>query len=372
MVDVMLEILFVSIATIIAVLIVFFLYRAIAPRRTPPIRDGSGRVVPGSIAELTSVQIEGLRQWLLIRGRDVSKPLLLFLHGGPGSAHIGVFRRYQRELERHFVVVQWDQRGAGLSGEGPLEDATLNKEQFIKDGLAVTDYLRSRFKVPKVYLVGHSWGTGLGYILAQRHPDRYLAYAGIACMSNDLGKRNYEATLAKARELGDREAIADLELLGPPPFKQIPKVKGLLHRVEPGHEGLSGMLIVFKHCERLHGDALRLNMTSIFVRDLLLSKEYRLSDSLAWMKRKGHLINLTYHECNENLDLEGEGTTFQLPLFFLLGRHDLQTAAGAAAELFEKVKAPRKELVWFDASHHIMWEKTAEYQDALIRLFEVR
>lgn len=360
----------VFLSAFVAASAIFLLWRALTPRHTPAFRDRLGRVIPGSIAELCAVAIHGCRQWLLIRGIDRAKPVLLFLHGGPGAAHIGVFRKYQRTLEKYFVVVQWDQRGAGLSGAGPLDDGTLSKEQFVRDGLAVTDHLRERFKAKRIWLVGHSWGTGLGYILAQRWPDRYHAYAGIAHMPADnLGRRNWEAILGKARELGEAEAVRELEALGPPPYKAIPGSRGLLHKVEEGNQRFAGMLTVFKWCQHFGGDAVGLDMTRVFIRDLLFSQEYRLGDAIAWIDRKGHLANRTFIECNEELDLKSEGLSFDIPVFFLLGRHDLQTYYRAGEELFEAITAPQKRLFWFDAAHHIPWECTDEYQRVLVDAF---
>ncbi len=165
---------FVAILTGLIVLgmAVFLVYRYFAPRRTPVIRGEN------AIAELCAIPINGVKQWLLIRGVDKRKPVLLFVHGGPGSAHIAILRNYQMELEKHFVVVQWDQRGAGLSGLEPIDDTTYNKEQFVADGLKVTQYLRERFGQDRIFLVGHSWGSALGYIMAVRHPEYYRAFAG--------------------------------------------------------------------------------------------------------------------------------------------------------------------------------------------------
>ena len=72
--------------------------------RTPPIRDNKGRILKNSIASLEPVRIGGIKQWVLIRGADKNNPLLLFLHGGPGSAQIGFIRKYEQELEKHFIV----------------------------------------------------------------------------------------------------------------------------------------------------------------------------------------------------------------------------------------------------------------------------
>jgi len=201
-----------SVLGIVALAVALFAaYRILAPRHTPAIREKK------SIAELIAIPVNGIRQWLLIHGVDKNKPVLLFLHGGPGSAHIAVMRNYQKELEKHFVVVQWDQRGAGLSGMEPVPDETYTKEQFIADGLEVTLYLRERFKQDKIFLVGHSWGSGLGYMMSIRKPEYFRAFAGLGQMSKDGEKLSYEETFKVAREANNQEAVKELLELGAPP-----------------------------------------------------------------------------------------------------------------------------------------------------------
>jgi pimeloyl-ACP methyl ester carboxylesterase len=341
----------------------FLAYRYFAPRRTPGIKGEH------AIAELFTLSINGVRQWLLIRGVDRRKPVLLFAHGGPGSAHIGILRNFQNELEKNFVVVQWDQRGAGLSGLESVPDETYTKEQFVADGLAVTQYLRERFKQDRIFLVGHSWGSGLGYILAVRHPEYYRAFAGLGQMARDGESLAYAETLKVAREANNPEAIQELELLGAPPYKNVPKIKGVLHQAEPGHEAFAGMMVRFKWSEALGGDAKYIKIANLVVKELLLSTEYSLTDAFAWLKNKAHSVNLTYEECNQNLDLYKEGTEFKIPVFFLLGKWDLLTVPMGAVALMEVITAPQKEIIWFDSGHEIHWERPKEYQEALIDRF---
>jgi pimeloyl-ACP methyl ester carboxylesterase len=342
----------------------FVAYRYFAPRRTPKIKGEQ------AIAELISIPVNDVQQWLLIRGVDSRKPVLLFLHGGPGSAHIGVMRNYQQELEKHFVVVQWDQRGAGLSGSESVPDETYNKEQFIADGLEVTCYLRERFKQDRIFLVGHSWGSGLGYMMAVRHPEYYRAFAGLGQMSRSGEAMAYEETLRVARDANNPEAIRELELLGPPPYKNVPKVKGVLHQAKPGHEAFAGMQVRFKWSAILGGDAKYINITSLFIRELLLSSEYTWWDAFAWLKHKAHSINLMYETCNQDIDLYQEGTDFQIPIFFLLGKWDLLTVPAGAVALMDAISAPQKQIFWFDAGHEVHWERPKEYQQVLIESFE--
>ena len=348
---------------IVLIVGVFLAYRYLAPRHTP------GTKGENSIAELFSIPINGIKQWVLIRGEDRTKPVLLFLHGGPGSAQIGIMRNYQKELEKHFVVVQWDQRGAGLSGMEPVDAATINKEQFVADGIDVTKYLLERFKQDKIFLVGHSWGSALGYILAVRHPEYYRAFAGLGQMSRDGEGLAYAETLKVARGADNKEAIRELLELGAPPYTKIPSAKGTLHKAEPGHEAVAGMLVRFKWSEALGGDAKYIKISNLVARELLLSSEYTFMDAMGWLKNKGRSVNLTYKECNDDIDLYTEGTQFKIPIYFLLGRWDLLTVPSGAEALMAAINAPQKEIIWFDTGHEIHWERPKEYQKALIERF---
>jgi pimeloyl-ACP methyl ester carboxylesterase len=361
--DIILRCLGASLLILFLALAAFLAFRLLAPRRTPAIRGAN------AIAELISIPINGVQQWLLLRGVDRTSPLLLFIHGGPGTGMIGVMRRYQRELEKHFIVVQWDQRGAGLSGMAPVDAATMNKEQFIADGVEITRYLLNRFQRRQLFLVGHSWGSALGYILARRFPQYYAAFAGLGQISRDTEELAYNATFAVARQAGNQDAIRELTELGSPPYTKIPQVKGTLHQVEPGHEALAGMLVRFKWSEALGGDAKYINITRLIAGELLLSSEYTFQDALAWLKNKGRSITLMYEECNRDIDLYQEGTEFAMPVFFLLGRYDLLTVPSGAEALFETLRAPEKKIYWFDAGHEIHWERPAETQQTLIEVF---
>ena len=81
-----------------------------------PARDGSytaAIVSQNGIASLEPVMLGGVEQWILIRGHDVDNPVLIYLHGGPGSPAILYGRFAFSGLEQHFTVVTWDQRGCG-------------------------------------------------------------------------------------------------------------------------------------------------------------------------------------------------------------------------------------------------------------------
>lgn len=104
-------------AMVIAIALVFVATFAIVaqPASTDPIVDANGDELTGSVAELTSVDTNGNDLALMIRGHDTDNPVLLFLAGGPGGSEMGSMRNHLPELEEHFTVATWDQRGAGKS-----------------------------------------------------------------------------------------------------------------------------------------------------------------------------------------------------------------------------------------------------------------
>lgn len=139
---------------------------------------------PGTleISELEKVRIGGVDQWLFSQGKSRNNPVLLVLHGGPGAGSIGFARYFYTELEKQFIVVNWDQRGAGKSYSLFMSDVT--PETYLSDTHEVILFLKRKFNVPKIYLMGHSWGGYLGAIIANRYPEDLFAYIGIGPVVN--------------------------------------------------------------------------------------------------------------------------------------------------------------------------------------------
>jgi pimeloyl-ACP methyl ester carboxylesterase len=144
--------------------------------RSSPIVDEGGRPVVGSLSEKIRVTIHGVEQGMFIRGRDATKPVLLFVHGGAGMPEYFLFQKYSttREvLEEHFTVCWWERRGAGLSYSANLSPQTMTITQMVSDLLAVTDYLRDRFHQPRIYLMAHSGGTFFALQAVAHAPQSY-------------------------------------------------------------------------------------------------------------------------------------------------------------------------------------------------------
>jgi pimeloyl-ACP methyl ester carboxylesterase len=152
----------------------------LSPGAPAPFRDQGGKTLAGSISEKLHVNINGVEQGMFIRGKDKTKPVLLFLHGGPGMPEFAISQGYPAVLEDYFVVCWWEQRGSGLSFNTDIPPDTLTEKQLISDTLAVTNYLRSRFGQDKIYLMAHSGGSFFGIQAAARAHELYHAYISLA------------------------------------------------------------------------------------------------------------------------------------------------------------------------------------------------
>jgi hypothetical protein len=186
---------------------------------TPPITYANGKPLPGSIATLEKINLNGTEQWITIRGHDVDKPVLLNLGmGSPGGGGFAT-RSLFEPLEEHFVVVSWDEPGTGKSYNA-VPISTLTPQRFIEDGHALTLYLCERFHQDKIYIYGVSWTSILGVWLAQEYPELYYAYIGNGQMVNTFRDdlMGYELALKYSVERGDAKMVETLQHNGPPPY----------------------------------------------------------------------------------------------------------------------------------------------------------
>jgi pimeloyl-ACP methyl ester carboxylesterase len=193
------------------------------PARTDAIGGPDGEDLAGSVAEPMTVEVNGHDLAMMIRGHSVDDPVLLFLAGGPGGSEMGAMRNHLPELEEHFVVVTWDQRGTGKSYPALDPTSTLTLGSVIDDTIAVTNYLRDRFGDDRIYLLGQSWGTILGVLAVQQQPELYRAYIGAGQMVSPLATDRifYDDTLVWARDDGHTGLVDGLTEIGPPPYDKM-------------------------------------------------------------------------------------------------------------------------------------------------------
>jgi proline iminopeptidase len=128
------------------------------------------------------IKINGVNQYLEIKGVSRANPVLLFVHGGPSWPATPMIRKYNQELTKDFVLVSWDQRNCGRSKTD--SSAILTPDLYVEDAHQVTQYLKKEFHAKKILLVCHSWGTIIGIKSALKYPEDYAAYIGLGQFVN--------------------------------------------------------------------------------------------------------------------------------------------------------------------------------------------
>ena len=291
------------------------------------------------ISKIQKIELGGVSQWTLIRGENKGNPVVLFLHGGPGASETALLRKYNGELEKHFTMVFWDQRGTTKSYSKHIPRETMTLNQLMNDANELILYLKGELHTDKIILVGHSWGTVLGMELAKKYPENFICYVGIGQVINsDMGEKiSYNYTLSKAKELDNKKAISDLEKMGEP-------VGG---KYSPWDMGTQRKWLL-----RFGGERHTKNNYRDYAFAFLNSREYTLFDMFKFYK--GSAFSWVLREDEEKIDFFTQTPELEIPVFFCAGKYDYNTPTELVKEYFAMVKAPNKKLTEFDNSGHML------------------
>jgi len=313
---------------------------------TPPILDGNGNVLEGSIAELNQIDINGSKQWITIRGNSIDKPILLFLAGGPGGSQLAATRNELKELEKHFIVVNWDQPGSGKSFNA-VAKKDLTVQRYINDGEEVTKYLTNRFNKDKVYVLGQSWGSALGILLVKEYPQLYYGFIGTGQMVSflDTEKADYELAKKLADENGESDLLAKLDKQGTPPY----------YGDDVTWKSATYLMYLSKEMSR-NPQILNSGYNTLAE---VGAPEYGMYDKINYFRGIVTTFNHVYPQLY-NIDFRNDATKIDVPVYFFIGRHDINAPTYFVEDYYNKLKAPVKELIWFEHSGHDPWRNETD------------
>lgn len=286
------------------------------------------------IYSLERISLGGMDNAILLRGRDSGNPLLLWLHGGPGAGQIDVAWKRFSALEEDFVLVQWDQPGAGKSNPRCIDETSLTFARFISDARELTAYLKARFPGRPIFLLGHSWGSQLGARLARDYPEDYAAYIGVSQVVKAEAAEMiaYEWLGGKIAGARCRRDAKTLESLGPPPYAD--------------HEAYVG----FARLVESYGGGMDIGATEL-ISTFLQSPDYRLGDLSAWLRGAKRGSGVMWEETRRQ-DLRKDVPSLGLPSYFISGVLDRNTPPELVELYVEALDAPRKRFVRFEHSAH--------------------
>ena len=308
------------------------------------------------IASLEEITLGGEKQWILIRGYDVSNPVLIFLHGGPGSACIFYTKYSLGGLEEDFTTVGWDQRGSGKSYHESIDPNTLTLDQLYGDTYELILKMRERFGIDKVYLMGISWGSILGIKIAKQYPEVLHSYIGVSQVVNTARGIviTYNKVLDEANERGNQAAITELSGIH-------------LDSIWEHSEIISKWVEEFGFGD-FHNDLIaqqiRVDLASTLTeytpedianldKGKLLYNQSPLGNDLSWLR---------------NIDMPSQIPSLEIPVYFLAGSFDYKTPSQLVDEYFQSLVSPAgKKLIWFENSAHIpILEEREIFQDTMI------
>ncbi|KAA3639894.1 MAG: alpha/beta hydrolase, partial [Bacteroidetes bacterium] len=311
------------------------------PARTPGIHSNSDN----SIATINYIEIGGVEQCVLIRGEDTDNPILLFLHGGPGMPMMYMAHEFQRPLEKHFTVVQWDRRGAGKTYSRNIPSAeSMNVNQILKDAFTLIDTLKTRYNQEKIILAGHSFGTYLGSIMVSQRPELFSAYVSIGQVVDNARSLTLQEAFIReqAEKSGRDDIISALE--------------------QPSKPGFENWLFEF-------GGELK-ESKSFFplIWSGLQAPEYTLAETLDVAKGSSFSsLNMKYNVLTNSI-LE-EITAYNIPVYFFIGQSDYTTPHELVQKYYETITAPDKEIVYFENSAHFpFFEEPEKFCKEILRL----
>jgi pimeloyl-ACP methyl ester carboxylesterase len=291
---------------------------------------------PGGINDQRFLDINGCQQWVTIRGQDRANPVLLILHGGPGSSYIPFTPRLTA-WEKHFTIVQWDQPGAGKTFQrnGRADPVGLFLARLAADGTELTGQVRGLLGSPPVILLGSSVGSITGLQMAQQRPDLFRAYVGVNQNSPGSGPVTHQLTCHAARQQGNLKALRLLQDIGPDPshwsIGQHQRLMKLAIRVTTGVPDM---------------------VYDLMLPALMFSPDYTMSDITDYQRAMTYTNRQLFTELRSYDQREPRGE-LAIPVFFFQGERDIITPGSTARAYLQHIRAPHAQFVAIPGAGHL-------------------
>jgi pimeloyl-ACP methyl ester carboxylesterase len=284
-----------------------------------------------SIDEGVFVRIHGVDQWVTIRGKDASNPALLMI----GGASFSRLALWFEPWELHFTLVQWDQPGAGSTWvkNGDAGCGPITLDRLARDGIAVAEFACRRLGVDRLILLGISLGSAIGLKMIRQRPALFSAYAANGQLVNWARQEalSYALVLERARSTGDRDAVTELEAIGPPPYGDIAQdvIKSKYSVAQTPGERAAVMAL---------DRNVLMSMNQPPAGSRFVPEGLGLADM---MERASAVYGLIRSEL-AGFDARALGLRFDVPMVFLDGRDDIHHVASEAQAYAAELEAPSK------------------------------
>lgn len=314
--------------------------------------SGSKENIKDTVVNTQSlIELGGEKQYVEMTGASSKNPVLLFLHGGPGWPQTPHLRYFNAALTKSVTLINWDQPGCGKSYMSNPDPKNLSLKQLVQDAHELTLLLKKKFQQDKIYLAGFSWGSVLGIHLVTEYPEEYAAYFGISQLV-DINK-SIELSRGwikqQAQSKGDKKMLA------------------LVARLENKDSSLckTPLDCFFKKYEMLteYGGAIYKKESEAEIK--IAETKYEDYKNYDWLKgfmySASRLGDAIFETNFTNI------TELKVPVYFFVGRHDWSLPASVTEGFYNKLTAPKKEMVWFEESgHECLEEEPTNFNKAIL------
>ena len=320
---------------IVVLIAVFFLVRAIGKviyNKTPD----------GGINKSMYVDISGTKQWINIYGEDVNNPVLLYLHGGPGSATSHMDYVITRKWADVYTVVTWDQRNCGKSYDASQNETVLTKELFLTDGKELTEFILEYLSKDKITILGHSWGSILGANLVLEYPGYYECFIGAGQLVDYLENEEAFKQEALLWAEGDEETLR------------------LVNQLTPNNTTVEHFTVKNTIMQKYGYDMMVNGADYNLITTIIFNPNYSIADWIKYLNvdMSSYLDFYTAEEFAE-FSLKGKDD-YQVPFYNINGDKDYQTNYKLAQEYFEEVNAPYKQMFIMENMTHGLLESDSD------------
>lgn len=313
---------------------------------------------PNGIDQGEYVTIGGIQQYIYHRGQDKENPVLLFLHGGPGSPMLPFAHDFQLPWEDQVTVVHWEQRNSGktfFANDPKKVTPTTTMEQALQDTYEVVRYLQKKYNKERILLLGHSWGSVLGSLFTLQYPHMVQAYVGVGQVVNmfENERIGYEKALECSRQASNQKDMDALQALSP----------------YPDHLCSDAMINKLMKLRKLQGKyKLAMQPSPRLIMSVARSPFYSFKDKRYLLM--SNVLNIYQRSILDSLfesyDLHTESSDYQVPLFYIHGEEDWQTPYSLARTYFDQLKAPTKQFYSIPhAGHAPMIDRKERFNEAL-------
>ena len=282
------------------------------------------------------IPINGIEHYIL-HIESESKDVLIMLHGGPGLANSCV-AYYQQPHIDFCNVVYYDQRGAGKTQiKNRSTPESLSLDALLADLRGIIAYVKKKYDTNRIFLACHSWGSLLGTQYILTYPNDVAGYIGYGqgVPGPEQDRHYYEFVKAEVEKSGNGEHISAIKQVS----ESFPDI-----RREDYYEQYNIL------AEIGFGGGYDFTVNNVF-------EIY--ANSPTWTE-EDELVSESVEKLNEKLYAEvlydwepANADDYSVPVYYILGRHDEMTSSAIAANYFETIKAPKKELYWIEDAGHL-------------------